>query len=140
MTKYELVQDKEEQQPHPAFETEYVVENGLVTFKLQDNLKLVKDDYSFFIKVSADGGDVNWANNLLYTFKVGCGQSSTVVSASSDTQDPDQWVKVDHESFFKISQVFTSTNLHCPITTYTVMPDDGELEVVDVDGTKFVQP
>ena len=82
---YQLVIDKEAETLHPDFEYDYTVADGEVTFKVKESLAKVKADYSFYVKVSAKGGGVNWAHGLVYTLSVGCGLGSTVVEASSDT-------------------------------------------------------
>ena len=47
---------------------------------------------------------------------------------------------MNHDSFFKVSQRFTSSNADCPILGHSLVPDDGELEIVESEGGTFVQP
>ena len=82
---YQVMIDKEADTLHPDFDYDYIVADGQVTFKVRESFAKVKADYHFYVKVSAQGGGVNWANGLRYSLSVGCGMGSTVVEASSDT-------------------------------------------------------
>jgi len=68
---------------HPDFEEghENIYSEKRIRFKLKEELKHELGEYTFYLKVTADGGDFFWVGDGQYTFDVRCGIGSTNMEA-----------------------------------------------------------
>jgi len=75
---YEVYAERDPPTLHPDFVEGYedLPDEGLVRFLLSDSVEVVLQDYQFYIKATAEGGDFAWSDEDQYTFAVQCSEGS----------------------------------------------------------------
>ena len=75
---YEVYAERDPAVVHPDFVEGYedLADEGLIRFKLSDSVGAVLEEYEFYIKATAEGGDFAWSDDDQYTFAVRCSEGS----------------------------------------------------------------
>ena len=116
ITRYEIYSDAETLSE--AFDQDYedLDEDHAVRFRLREDLALVKDDYTYYVKAHIEGGELVSGE---LKFRVVCG-SETLTSVALI---PSQSFVIDGEAKFLDIPYFETKSEDCPITTYEIYSD-----------------